>query len=98
MTQNARLFDILDPQVVKETNPEEMVAVADLAKSCLSGSGRSRPTMKEVAMTLEMIISTPFAENVMEETSDVEFMTNPSPTGVGNSLYIDVQPLLRDTI
>ncbi|KAL3746934.1 hypothetical protein ACJRO7_015812 [Eucalyptus globulus] len=48
-----RLFDIVDAQVLKEDKKEEIALVANLAKRCLNSNGRSRPTMKEVAMELE---------------------------------------------
>ncbi|KAL3746957.1 hypothetical protein ACJRO7_015832 [Eucalyptus globulus] len=48
-----RLFDIVDAQVLKEGKKEEIASFANLAKRCLNLNGRSRPTMKEVAMELE---------------------------------------------
>ncbi|PRQ32527.1 putative protein kinase RLK-Pelle-WAK family [Rosa chinensis] len=52
MEQN-RLFDILDPQVMKDGIKEEIIAVAYLAQKCIDLNGRKRPTMKEVAAALE---------------------------------------------
>ncbi|KAM7279486.1 hypothetical protein ACFE04_006620 [Oxalis oulophora] len=49
------LLDIIDGQVMKEDNKEEIMAVAVLARRCLHLNGRSRPTMKEVTMELERI-------------------------------------------
>ncbi|XP_052305029.1 wall-associated receptor kinase-like 1 isoform X7 [Populus trichocarpa] len=49
------LFDILDPQVVKQGKREDVLMVASLARSCLRLNGRKRPTMKEVTMALERI-------------------------------------------
>ncbi|KAG4157655.1 hypothetical protein ERO13_D02G076440v2 [Gossypium hirsutum] len=48
-------LDTLDPQVLKDGQKEELVAVAYLAKRCLNLDGKDRPTMKEVAMELERI-------------------------------------------
>nr|XP_048328245.1 wall-associated receptor kinase-like 3 isoform X2 [Ziziphus jujuba var. spinosa] len=50
-----RLFDIIDPQILKEGKNEQMLEVANLAKRCLNLNGRYRPTMKEVATELEAI-------------------------------------------
>ncbi|KAB1200060.1 Wall-associated receptor kinase 2 [Morella rubra] len=47
------LLQILDDQIVKEDNIEELKDVANLAKRCLTARGEDRPTMKEVAMELE---------------------------------------------
>ncbi|KAA8517765.1 hypothetical protein F0562_015230 [Nyssa sinensis] len=48
-----RLFQILDPRVVKEGTLEQLQKVAELVKKCLNMTGEERPTMKEVAMELE---------------------------------------------
>ncbi|PPD91434.1 hypothetical protein GOBAR_DD11619 [Gossypium barbadense] len=49
------LLDTLDPQVFKDGQKEELVAVAYLAKRCLNLDCKDRPTKKEVAMELERI-------------------------------------------
>ncbi|KAL0441498.1 UNVERIFIED_CONTAM: Wall-associated receptor kinase-like 8 [Sesamum radiatum] len=47
---------ILDNQVLKQCNDlDEVVAVARLAERCLSLNGKKRPTMREVAMELEIL-------------------------------------------
>ena len=48
-----RLFQILDPRVLREGNLEQIQAFAELVKRCLKLNGEDRPTMKEVAMELE---------------------------------------------
>ncbi|KAM7481388.1 hypothetical protein LguiB_005971 [Lonicera macranthoides] len=52
MNEN-NLFNILDPRVEREGGNEEILAVAKLAKRCLSSKVKKRPTMKEVAIELE---------------------------------------------
>nr|KJB73150.1 hypothetical protein B456_011G217900 [Gossypium raimondii] len=47
------LLDIVDVEIGKDSQKDEVVAVAELAKRCLNLDGRYRPTMKEVAMELE---------------------------------------------
>ncbi|XAR59624.1 Non-specific serine/threonine protein kinase [Bertholletia excelsa] len=49
------LLDFLDPQIINEGHIEKIAMVANLAKRCLHLNGRSRPTMKEVAIELERI-------------------------------------------
>ncbi|XVE60878.1 hypothetical protein DITRI_Ditri05aG0162400 [Diplodiscus trichospermus] len=44
------LVDILDPIVLNDGRHEKIVAVAELAKRCLSLNGKKRPTMKQVGM------------------------------------------------
>ena len=48
-----RLFDILDPQVSKVGNKDEIMTIANLAKRCLHFNGKKRPTMIEIMMELE---------------------------------------------
>ncbi|KAM7481502.1 hypothetical protein LguiB_006085 [Lonicera macranthoides] len=52
MKQN-RLFQILEPRILKEGTLEQLQATAELVKKCLNLNGEDRPTMKEVAMELE---------------------------------------------
>ncbi|KAK7818542.1 wall-associated receptor kinase-like 2 [Quercus suber] len=48
-----RLFDILDTQVSKDGNKDEIMTIANLAKRCLHFNGKKRPTMIEIMMELE---------------------------------------------
>ena len=48
-----RLFDILDTQVSKVDNKDEIMKIANLAKRCLHFNGKKRPTMIEIMMELE---------------------------------------------
>ncbi|XP_040997142.1 wall-associated receptor kinase 2-like [Juglans microcarpa x Juglans regia] len=49
------LFDILDKRILMEAVEEELIAVANVAKRCLSLDGKKRPMMKEVSMELEAV-------------------------------------------
>ncbi|KAK9735804.1 hypothetical protein RND81_04G229300 [Saponaria officinalis] len=55
--ENSQLLEILDARVVKEAKMDDLFVVANLAKECLSLSGKQRPTMKQVATVLERLIS-----------------------------------------
>ncbi|KAL1543574.1 wall-associated receptor kinase 2-like [Salvia divinorum] len=48
-----RLFQILDPRVLKEGSIKQVQDVAKLVKRCVKMNSEDRPTMKEVAMELE---------------------------------------------
>ncbi|KAK6120246.1 hypothetical protein DH2020_045937 [Rehmannia glutinosa] len=48
-----KLFQILEPRVVREGSLEQLQGVAELIKRCLCLNSEDRPTMKEVAMELE---------------------------------------------
>ncbi|KAF7144554.1 hypothetical protein RHSIM_Rhsim04G0101200 [Rhododendron simsii] len=50
-----RLYQILEPRVVKEGTLEQLQAIAELVKRCLYVKSEERPTMKEVAMELESL-------------------------------------------
>lgn len=48
-----RLFQILEPRVLREGSLEQLRALGELVRRCLRLHGNERPTMKEVAMELE---------------------------------------------
>ncbi|KAL3830188.1 hypothetical protein ACJIZ3_018990 [Penstemon smallii] len=50
-----RLFQILDPRILREGSLEQIREVAELVKRCLKLNGEERPTMKEVYMELERL-------------------------------------------
>ncbi|KAL4598689.1 hypothetical protein ACB092_11G076200 [Castanea dentata] len=66
MKQN-HLFDIIDDRIKKEGDKEEIIIVANLAKSCLHLNGKKRPTMGEVAMELQGIQKASRGEQNCEE-------------------------------
>uniref|UniRef100_A0A803L497 Protein kinase domain-containing protein n=1 Tax=Chenopodium quinoa TaxID=63459 RepID=A0A803L497_CHEQI len=56
--ENSRLLDIIDSQVLEENcNKEEFHTIATLAKRCLSSDGKRRPSMKEVSLEIEAVLS-----------------------------------------
>ncbi|KAK8278142.1 hypothetical protein V6Z12_D09G021500 [Gossypium hirsutum] len=69
--QENSLFNILDPMVVKDGPEQEIIVVALLAKRCLNLNGKKRPTMKQVAMELELIKAS--GGNVIEDHGDEEY-------------------------
>ncbi|KAB5514813.1 hypothetical protein DKX38_028719 [Salix brachista] len=98
------LFDILDPQVVKQGKEEDVLMVASLARSCLRLNEKERPTMKEVTMVLERIQK---SENlivqreieydrkeVMGAPWDATSTSTISSFGISASSSLDEKPLL----
>ncbi|PIN12638.1 Serine/threonine protein kinase [Handroanthus impetiginosus] len=51
------LLRILDPRLVAEGKIEQLTQVAKVAQRCLSSSSAERPTMEEVVIALEYVIS-----------------------------------------
>ncbi|CAF2207951.1 wall-associated receptor kinase-like 22 [Brassica napus] len=105
MKQN-RVLDIVDPRIKEECKDEQVLAVAKLARRCLSLKGKKRPNMREVSIELERIRSSPedlevtFEEDEEEETAmeiniddswSVE-MTAPASL-FDQSPKLDVEPL-----
>ncbi|KAG8482657.1 hypothetical protein CXB51_024277 [Gossypium anomalum] len=80
--QENSLFNILDPMVVKDGSEKVIIVVALLAKRCLNFNGKKRPTMKQVAMELELLKA--LGGNVIEdrgdEESEIDDMMNSSET------------------
>ncbi|XP_017614109.1 wall-associated receptor kinase-like 22 [Gossypium arboreum] len=68
--QENSLFNILDPMVVKDDPEQEIIVVALVAKRCLNLNGKKRPTMKQVAMELELTKAS--GGNVIEDCGDEE--------------------------
>ena len=52
-----RVLDIVDSRIKEEFKPEQVLAVAKLARRCLSLKGKKRPSMREVYSDLEKIRS-----------------------------------------
>ncbi|MBA0812876.1 hypothetical protein Gohar_026805 [Gossypium harknessii] len=73
--QGNSLFDILDSRVVNDGPEKEIIEVAKLAKRCLNLNGKKRPTMKRVAMELELIKASK-EDNVIEGSGDEESETD----------------------
>ncbi|KAI3750477.1 hypothetical protein L2E82_21115 [Cichorium intybus] len=48
-----RLFQIVEPRLLREGTIEQLQTIAELVKRCFNLLGEDRPTMKEVAMELE---------------------------------------------
>ncbi|MBA0664397.1 hypothetical protein Goklo_004410, partial [Gossypium klotzschianum] len=67
--QGNSLFDILDSRVVNDGPEKEIIEVAKLAKRCLNLNGKKRPTMKQVAVELELIKASEEG-NAIEESGD----------------------------
>ncbi|GJX44275.1 wall-associated receptor kinase 2-like protein [Tanacetum coccineum] len=50
-----RLFEIVEPRLIREGTLDMLHTLADLVKRCLSLQSHDRPTMKEVAMELDSL-------------------------------------------
>ncbi|XP_050384487.1 wall-associated receptor kinase-like 1 [Argentina anserina] len=70
------LFDIIDARVKVDGTTGDILAVADLAKRCLDMNGRRRPTMKEVAMELEVIYKSISSSNTQQNREEAEYVRN----------------------
>nr|XP_043637106.1 wall-associated receptor kinase 2-like [Erigeron canadensis] len=66
-----RLFEIVEPRLLREGTLEQLQAIGNLVKRCLTSKGRDRPTMKEVAVELEGMRKLPhhwIQQQICEET------------------------------
>ncbi|KAL6134993.1 hypothetical protein ACLB2K_067221 [Fragaria x ananassa] len=70
------LLDIIDARVKVDGVTEDILAVANLAKRCLDMNGKRRPTMKEVAMELEVIHKSVRSSNTQQNNEEVEYVRN----------------------
>ncbi|KAM7481504.1 hypothetical protein LguiB_006087 [Lonicera macranthoides] len=94
------IFDIIDERVRNDSQKEEIIGVANLARRCLNLSGKKRPTMKEVAKELESIKMSNGASTIQQHYEEVEYKINEFPESWETSStststrHIDSQPLL----
>ncbi|KAG7660159.1 Protein kinase-like domain superfamily [Arabidopsis suecica] len=71
MKQN-RVLDIVDSRIKEGCTLEQVLAVAKLARRCLSLKGKKRPNMREVSIELERIRSSPEDLELHIEEEDEE--------------------------
>jgi hypothetical protein len=95
------LFDIIDSQVLKEGKKEEIIEVVNLAKRCLNLNGKKRPTMKEVAMELELVQMLQKAPKLQQNYEELEYVQEEMhgswdvvASSTISTSSVDVQPLL----
>uniref|UniRef100_A0A803KUQ5 Protein kinase domain-containing protein n=1 Tax=Chenopodium quinoa TaxID=63459 RepID=A0A803KUQ5_CHEQI len=74
--ENSCVLDIIDSQILPEGSKEEFLAIADLAKRCLSLDGKKRPTMKEVLLEIEGVLSlhVPQKSDLVKPTTEQVFV------------------------
>ncbi|WZZ80605.1 hypothetical protein YC2023_101177 [Brassica napus] len=65
-----KFFDIMDARIRDACKPEQVMAVANLARRCLNSKGKKRPYMTEVFAELERILSSPEDSLVRIENDD----------------------------
>ncbi|KAF3573938.1 hypothetical protein F2Q69_00061075, partial [Brassica cretica] len=63
-----KFFDIMDARIRDACKPEQVMAVANLARRCLNSKGKKRPYMTEVFTELEKISSSP--EDILVNTEN----------------------------
>ncbi|GJS04779.1 wall-associated receptor kinase 5-like protein [Tanacetum coccineum] len=69
-----RLFEIVEPRLLREGTLEKLQAVGNLVKRCLNTQGYDRPTMKEVAVELDglrKITTHPWIRQTSQETKSL---------------------------
>ncbi|KAM3689167.1 hypothetical protein ACJW31_09G025800 [Castanea mollissima] len=85
------LSDILDTQVSKVCNKDEVIAIANLAKRCVHLNGNKRPTMMEIMMELERVQKVSLAQPNFEE---LEYVRN-EEMGPRNDVSISASSCLE---
>jgi serine/threonine protein kinase len=82
--QEGTVMEIIDHQVVKDANAEEIDDICSLTEACLRLRGRDRPTMREVDMRLQLLRSKRIrkCKNLTASDEEIEHFLYPN---VGNS-------------
>jgi hypothetical protein len=96
LMEDSILFDIIDAQVKGDCTEDEVIVIANLAKSCLNMNGRNRPTMREVAMELEGILLSRNGINIqqMVEVDNSSRSISCSSFEIGIDVQLDCKPLI----
>lgn len=96
--ENNSIYEILNVEVVDEGEEEQIEKVAELAVKCLGGNRASRPSMKEVAEILGMLMrllnGNLQEEDNSEETESLLYQSSAydsNPTKDTTSTYMDSQ-------
>ena len=105
-----KFFDIMDARIRDACKPEQVMAVANLARRCLNSKGKKRPYMREVFAELEKISSSQEVKTEIDNGDDEEEegmdmivmadswtigITGPASSTVASSSSLDVEPLLK---
>ncbi|KAK4253578.1 hypothetical protein QN277_010232 [Acacia crassicarpa] len=94
-----RLWEIIDKRVLNEKNEHQLKEVALLARRCVRVKGEERPTMKEVAMELEGMISLENYRSVKGEeivSEESEYLLGHVPQANGASTSASYGSILRE--
>ncbi|KAG5386947.1 hypothetical protein IGI04_038417 [Brassica rapa subsp. trilocularis] len=67
-----KFFDIMDARIRDACKPEQVMAVANLARRCLNSKGKKRPYMREVFAELEKISSSQEVKTENDNGDDEE--------------------------
>ncbi|KAJ4908969.1 Wall-associated receptor kinase-like 22 [Raphanus sativus] len=86
-----RVIDIVDSRIKEECKPEQVLAIAKLARRCLSLKGKKRPSMREVSIELERIRSSPEdLEVTIEEEEEEEEEEMPIEINIDDPWSMDM--------
>ncbi|GMJ07945.1 WALL ASSOCIATED KINASE (WAK)-LIKE 10 [Hibiscus trionum] len=86
------LPDILNSRIVNNSPETEIAAMSKLARRCLNLNGKKRPTMKQVAMELELIKASKAGdaiEEVDEESETDEIIESWNAKSFSVDVYIN---------
>ncbi|CDY49739.1 BnaA02g19330D [Brassica napus] len=84
-----RVLDIVDSRIKEECKPEQVLALAKLARRCLSLKGKKHPSMRVVSSDLEKIRSSlEDLEVTIEEEEEEEEM--PIEINIDDSWSVDM--------
>ncbi|KAI3864359.1 hypothetical protein MKX03_024200 [Papaver bracteatum] len=55
LVEDVHVLELIDAQVAKDGNLEQILAVAELARKCLNQKGKDRPSMQQIAADLQCL-------------------------------------------
>lgn len=97
--KEGRLFEVIEGNINKEENREQIKEVAEVAKRCLNLRGDDRPSMKEVAMELEGLRITekhPWVNEEVMNMEEIEYLLAETSNAYDGSITTSAYDSIRD--
>ncbi|KAL2920884.1 Wall-associated receptor kinase-like 22 [Bienertia sinuspersici] len=84
--ENSSMLETIDSQLLQEGSKEEFLTIVDLAKRCLHLNGKKRPTMKELLLEIEAVLSCNMPKSYHPDTQKIEQVLDGKTTSTHSSI------------
>ncbi|KAL2920888.1 Wall-associated receptor kinase-like 2 [Bienertia sinuspersici] len=95
--ESSCVLDIIDSQVLQEGSKEEFLTIVDLAMRCLHLDGKKRPTMKEVLLEIEAVLSSHLPKPCHPNTQKIDQVLDGKTTTSTHSSIVNMESRVLDS-